>query len=426
LSRQVVVSAFDNLATRVSEHRLSALLAKLATFGARADGGVDRQALTPPDVEARAFLADHAAALGCTAALDPAGNLFMRRAGMADVAPVVTGSHVDTQPAGGKLDGAYGICAGLEVIAALNDANIQTRHPIDVVAWSNEEGCRFSPGSLGAQAFVEPQRFDALAAAEDARGVRYADDMVTMRRALAHLPQHGLGTPMRAFVEAHIEQGPVLEEADVPIGIVVGVQGVRWFRVVARGRAAHAGTTPLALRRDALRAVSALLAELYGAAERVADLRLTVGRIDVTPDSINTIPGEATITVDMRHAEAAVLDVAEKLLRDFCSDERYGCTLAVEPLMHLSTTRFDDGVCTSLRRAANHVGLPAMDIMSGAFHDSVHLATHCPAGMLFVPSRDGLSHHPDEYTDPSLLADGARVLAVALASYAEVTGTSKP
>jgi N-carbamoyl-L-amino-acid hydrolase len=420
------MAAFENLAARVSEHRLSGLLAGLATYGARPEGGVNRQALTSADVDARAFLADHAAALGCRAALDPAGNLFMRRAGTADVAPIVTGSHVDTQPAGGKLDGAYGICAGLEVIAALNDANIETRRPIEVVAWSNEEGCRFSPGSLGAQAFVAPHRLDALAAAQDANGVRYADDMAAMRRRLAHLPVHPLGAPMHAFFEAHIEQGPILEKADVPIGIVVGVQGVRWFRVDARGRAAHAGTTPLALRRDALRAVNALLAELYGAAERIADLRLTVGRIEVAPASINTIPGEATITVDMRHADAAVLDAAEKLLRDFCGAERHGCRLAVEPLMQLPTTSFDETVRASLRHAANELGLPAMDIVSGAFHDSVHLATHCPTGMLFVPSRDGLSHHPDEYTDSSLLAAGTRVLAVALAGYAEVAGAGKP
>lgn len=416
----------ENLASHVSERRLSTLLAELATFGARGDGGVNRQALTPADVEARAFLADHAAALGCTAALDAAGNLFMRRAGTVDDAPVVTGSHIDTQPAGGALDGAYGICAGLEVIAALNDAGIETCRPIEVVAWSNEEGCRFSPGSLGAQAFVEPHRLETLAAAQDAAGVRYADDLAAMRRRLAHLPVQPLGAPMHAFVEAHIEQGPVLEQAGVPIGIVAGVQGVRWFRVRARGRAAHAGTTPLPLRRDALRAVHALLGELYRAADEVADLRLTVGRIEVSPASINTVPGDSVVTVDMRHAESTVLDECEALLRGFCADERHGCTLSVEPLMQLATTPFDDGIRASLRHAANALGLPAVDIMSGAFHDSVHLAAHCPTGMLFVPSRDGVSHHPDEYTEPSLLAAGARVLAVALASTAEVPGATKP
>jgi beta-ureidopropionase / N-carbamoyl-L-amino-acid hydrolase len=420
------MSPSADLAARVSDRRLSALLGKLATFGARAEGGVNRQALTPADVEARAFLAEHAAGLGCTVSLDKIGNLFMRRAGTVADAPVATGSHIDTQPAGGTLDGAYGVCAGLEVIAALNDARISTRHPIEVVAWSNEEGCRFSPGSLGAQAFVEPHRFDALAAAQDRDGVHYADELTTMRRRLAHLPDHPLGAPMQVFVEAHIEQGPVLEQAGVPVGIVAGVQGVRWFRVHVTGRAAHAGTTPLPLRRDALRAANALLAELYAAADRSADLRLTVGRIDVAPASINTVPGHATITVDMRHTDPGALDMCEALLRDFCSNVRHGCTLTVEPLMRLPTIHFNEGVCESLGRAAQALRLPSIEMLSGAFHDAVHLAAHCPTGMLFVPSRDGVSHHPDEYTAPSLLASGARVLALVLASYAEVVGTSEP
>jgi N-carbamoyl-L-amino-acid hydrolase len=410
-----------DLADHVSEARLSALIANLARFGERSDGGVDRQALTGAEIDARAFLAERAAELGCRVSIDAAGNMFMRREGTEALDPVVTGSHIDTQPAGGKLDGAYGICAGLEVIAAFNDAGIRTRHPLEVVAWSNEEGCRFAPGSLGAQAYVAPHRLELLLAARDAQGARYADELASMRRALPGAGDHRLGAPMHVFMEAHIEQGPVLEQNGTPVGIVSGVQGVRWLQIHAEGRASHAGTTPLALRRDAMRAVTAVLVSLYELAERTPDLRLTVGRVDVQPGSINTVPGEVSITVDLRHPDGSLLDACEARLRDLCATVRHGCSFSVETLMTLPTTSFDADVRASLRDAATSLGLRATDIVSGAFHDSVHLAGHCRTAMLFVPSRDGLSHHPAEHTDSSLLVDGARVLAVALAHHCQAS-----
>jgi N-carbamoyl-L-amino-acid hydrolase len=407
----------------ISEVRLSRLIAELATFGARADGGVNRQALTECDIAARAYLARHAGTLNCTTRFDAAGNVFFRREGSAEGPPVATGSHIDTQPAGGKLDGAYGVCAGLEVVAALNDAGIVTREPMEVIVWANEEGCRFAPGSLGAQAFVNPARLQALIASKDAEGVVYGDCVDAMRKALAGYAERPVGGALRMFVEAHIEQGPVLEHAGTPIGVVSGVQAVRWFRVNALGEAGHAGTTPLAHRRDALRALAPLMEALYRHADGLPNLRLTLGKIDVIASSINTIPGDAHLTVDMRHTDARELDRCEKIIDEYCASPRFGCELTVERLMALPTTAFDDAVRSSLRASAKSLRLDVLDMVSGAFHDSVHLAGHCPTGMIFVPSHRGLSHHPGEFTDPRMLTDGVRVLARALLSHAEAIST---
>jgi len=406
------------LASHVSQPRLSALLEAMARFGAREDGGVNRQALTEAEVEARRFLAASATSLGCTVALDPAGNMFMRRAGRREGPAVATGSHIDTQPAGGKLDGVYGVCAGLEVVAALNDVGASTESPVEVVVWSNEEGCRFAPGSLGSQAYVAPTNLPRLLDSRDGSGVRYGDCVAAMMKKLP-AEERPLGAPMRAFLELHIEQGPVLEGAGLPIGVVTGAQGVRWFRVRAEGEAAHAGTTPLAYRRDALRALAALMEQLYALAERVSDLRMTVGKVEVAPASINTVPGSASITVDVRHADAAQVASAEALIAGYCAAPRHGCTVVFERLMSMETTWFDQGLRDSLKLASRTLGLQSMDLISGAFHDAVHLARHCPTGMLFVPSERGVSHNPTEHTDPALLADGARVLALVIAQQAQ-------
>ena len=406
------------LARHVSQARLVSLIEAMAKFGAREDGGVNRQALTEAETEARIFLATRAKSLGCMVAIDAAGNMFMRRPGRQSGPAVATGSHIDTQPAGGKLDGVYGVCAGLEVVAALNDAGASTARPVEVVVWSNEEGCRFAPGSLGSQAYVHPKELSRLVESKDSQGARYGDCVTAMQKKLP-ADERPLGAPMKAFLEAHIEQGPVLEGAGKPIGIVSGAQGVRWFRVRADGEAAHAGTTPLAFRRDALRALSGLMEKLYALAERSPELRLTIGKVEVSPSSINTVPGAASITVDVRHAEAAMIDAGEALLREYCASSRHGCTLVTEKLMSMSTTWFDEGLKKSLRAAAQSLALAPMDLISGAFHDAVHLARHCPSGMLFVPSERGVSHNPAEHTDPALLADGARVLALAIAEQAQ-------
>ena len=415
-----------DIARYVSPARLIGLLDGLAHIGARPDGGVDRQALSDADLQARRFLVSHARSLGCDVRQDTAGNLFFRRNGSEAGAPVMTGSHIDTQPAGGKLDGAYGVCAGLEVLAALRDIGASTRRPVEVVAWANEEGCRFAPGSMGSAAFVDPRRLGTFRAVRDTGGTTYGDCVDRILHELGDVPVCPLQRDVHAFIEAHIEQGPVLEQARVPIGAVRGIQGVRWYRVRAVGQAAHAGTTPLEHRRDALRALADLANRLYALADRNPSLRLTIGTLSLVPGSINTIPGEAMLTVDVRHPDASVLDGCASLLADFCAQARHGCAVSFAESMAMPTTWFDHVVTASVREAAAALGLGAMEMMSGAFHDSLHLAGHCPTGMIFIPSHDGLSHNPAEYTEPAHLVAGTRVLAAVVAKHAEIATSLAP
>lgn len=402
----------------VSDSRLIERVAKLALFGATDDGGVNRQALTEVEFDARRFLARSTQALDCKAFHDPAGNMFFRREGIEDCAPVLTGSHIDTQPSGGKLDGAFGVCAGLEVLAALHDMRAVTRRPIEVVIWANEEGCRFAPGSMGSAAFVEPARLNDFRSVLDARGVSFGECIDQMHDRLSEIPVRDLQFEVRVFIEAHIEQGPVLEHARVPIGVVTGIQGVRWYRVQAFGQAAHAGTTPLEHRRDAYRALNDVAHDAFLLAKQIPELRLTIGTVAVSPGSINTIPGSASLTIDARHPDDKVLDRCEALLQRFSDAPCHGCRIQFTRSMAMATTPFDDAVKLSIREAANRLGLASMDMLSGAFHDSLHLARHCPTGMLFVPSRGGLSHNPQEHTDAVDLIAGTRVLAAAVARHA--------
>jgi N-carbamoyl-L-amino-acid hydrolase len=411
----------------VDEARLNAAVAALARFGGRDDGGVTRETLTPIDLAARRYLIDHARSLGCDVAIDACGNLFFRRAGQADLPPVLTGSHIDTQPVGGKLDGAYGVVAGLEVIHALNDAGVETRRPIEVVAWTNEEGARFAPGAMGSSAFVEPARLATYRESRDAEGIVFGAALDAALAASADLNRRALRSPVEACIELHIEQGPVLEAAGVPLGVVTAIQSVRWFTVALTGTAAHAGTTPMEVRSDAMHAAVSLAHRLYafaaGAAQR--GLRLTLGRWRVAPNSINTIPGKVDFTIDVRCVDESVLDEFERALRTSIADVDGGWAGAIEleKTFSRATTPFPAPMLEVIERgcarAAAAAGAPPpLQVTSGAFHDAMYLADLCPTAMIFVPSRAGISHNPAEYTDPHELYLGAQALAYAVTELA--------
>ena len=399
--------------------RLAALVGKLATFGARTDGGVDRQALTAEDFQARRYLVDLARSYGALAFRDPIGNLFFRRPGLDDDAdPVVTGSHADSQPTGGRLDGAYGVCAGLEVLAALADLDVEHRRPIEVAVWTNEEGCRFAPGSMGSGAFTEPELLDGFLDTADAAGRTVGEELSMVEELFADVPLRPLGTPIHAFVEAHIEQGPVLADAGITIGVVRGIQGTRWYEIAVDGIAAHAGSTPRKHRQDAFRAATEIAAGIYAMFDEGDErLRMTVGRVTVAPGSVNVVPEQVTMTVDVRHPEEAVLDGIEAKLCALTA--RYGGRARLERTMVMPPTAFDARIRDAVRDAACALDLPSMEIESGAFHDSLHLARFCPTGMVFVPSVDGLSHNPREHTEPADLTAGARVLTAVLLRLAD-------
>lgn len=402
-------------ALAVSSTRLQGLLDTLASFGPSANGGMNRQALSEEDFQARAWLIDEARKLGCTVWTDACANLFLRRDGLEDLPPVMTGSHIDTQPTGGTLDGCYGVMAGLECLHALHDANVLTRRPIEVVVWTNEEGSRFSPGAMGSSAYVEPARLAAYRNNLDKDGVSVGQALDAHALRFADIPLRDK-IQTHAFVELHIEQGPVLEQADIPLGVVSGIQGVRWYQVRCTGASAHAGTTPHAMRNDAMLLAMNTVRHIDALADTLArdDKRLTFGRWNVLPNAINTIAGEVTFSIDFRHADPAVLAAFDAQLSDCLP-----ATAELTSLFSHAPTAFDPKVLSVLEQACNATGLPWQTLRSGAFHDAMYLADHCPTAMLFVPSRDGISHNPLEFTEPTQLLAGAQALAWSLVALAE-------
>lgn len=408
------------IAGSVSGARLVASLRTLAAIGGRPDGGVARETLTDADLQARRHLVELARTRGWKVSVDPCANLFFRREGTRpELPPVLSGSHIDSQPAGGWLDGVYGVMAGIEVLLALDDAGIATEHSIEICAWTNEEGSRFAPGAMGSSTFVKPSVWEDLRGVRDAAGIPFED---ACNRALADLdPAVVRGDwqrPIAAYIEAHIEQGPVLEAARVPLGVVTGIQGVRWFTVDVHGVAGHAGTVPRALRADAMQVAINKAQAVLDLATEDDRIRLTVGRWIAQPNSINTIAGEVRFTIDLRHPEEATLERLETKLRALLESPDSPCRIEVGRTLCQPPTQFDSVIVETIARACNRTGAGSQRLISGAFHDAMHLARHCPSAMLFVPSREGISHNPREDTDPVDLHLGAQALAIALTELA--------
>ena len=405
----MILNAPLKAASCIDASRLLESIETLARFGAREDGGVNRPALSPIDLEARRFLIDRATRLGCTVRTDACANLFFRRPGLEDLPPVMTGSHVDTQPTGGKLDGSYGVLAGFECVAALNDAGIRTRRPLEVVAWTNEEGTRFQPGAMGSSAFVDPALIERYGQAKDADGISLDSALAAHREAFPSLETRITERAAHAFVELHIEQGPLLELANVPLGVVKGIQGVRWYAVRCKGVAAHAGTTPMHARHDAMTLAVCIRAEISAFAYQLGgdDTRITFGRWTVLPNSINTIASDVTFSVDFRHPNPAVLHAFDRQLAACVAHH----AVTSEALFMHPPVDFAPAVIQRVADACHALGASSLSITSGAFHDAMYLAKHCPSAMLFVPSRGGISHNPQEATDDDHLVLGARTLA---------------
>ena len=412
------------VAAAIDGERLWRRHMEMAKLGATGRGGVNRQALGAAEAEARALLAGWAQARSFAVEADAIGNLFVRRPGAEPaLAPVMAGSHLDSQPTGGNFDGVYGVLAGFEALEAMDEAGIETRRPIDVAAWTNEEGSRFQPGTMGSGAFAGALDLESVLDVRDGGGVSVREALAA---ALAATPAAGhrpLGFPVSAYLEAHIEQGPVLEAQGKPIGIVTGIQGLRWFSVEVGGQTAHAGTTPLKARRDALSAAVAMVAALEALMHDPADIvRFTVGRFETAPNSPNTVPNRVFFTVDFRHPEADVLARLGDKVAAVCEEHKGPCEVVVTETILSKPTTFDARIVDTVRAAAERLGLSHMDIVSGATHDAKFLAEVCPAGMIFVPCAGGISHSEDESAEAEDLAAGARVLAEALADLANRPG----
>ena len=400
---------------RINGDRLWASLMDLARIGATPAGGVRRLALTDQDREGRDLVCAWCRQAGLAVSVDRMGNIFARREGSdPQQPPVMAGSHIDTQPSGGRFDGNYGVLATLEVMRTLADAGVVTRAPLELAVWTNEEGTRFQPVMMGSGAFAGVFDPEVMLGRSDLEGRRVGDEL----RRIGYAGALPCGErPVGAYFEAHIEQGPVLEDAGCTIGVVTGVMGLRWLQVTINGQDAHAGPTPMALRRDALVAAARVVDRVNAiAVAHQPHGRATVGYLQVKPNSINVVPGEVVFSVDIRHATTEGLDALEAQVREACEAvagaTRTRATLA--DLTRFEPTRFDESMVDRVRRATRELGLPAMDMVSGAGHDAVYLARVAPTAMIFVPCEGGLSHNEAENASPADLEAGCNVLLQAM------------
>jgi beta-ureidopropionase / N-carbamoyl-L-amino-acid hydrolase len=403
-------------AAKVDQARLWERHMRMARHGATPTGGVNRQALTTEEHDAWRELIGWARQLGLGAFTDPIGNLFLRlEAGSANAPPVLTGSHLDSQPTGGKFDGVYGVLAGLEAVQCIVEARVPLRRPIEIVAWMNEEGSRFVPGMMGSSAFAGAASPEQYLTVQDAHGVSVSQGLVAARAAFPDLPQRPLRRPIAAYVEAHIEQGPVLERAGRTIGIVTGIQGKQTFRIVVRGEEAHAGTTPRRDRKDALLAAVDIIRALSDEAWDDEDLfKFTVGRLVVEPNAPSVVPATATFSVDIRHPDSKMLMRLGERVSALCREHAGACEVEVTRLINAPSLAFPVEMQRSIADAAARLRLSAMSLPSAAGHDARYLHAICPTGMIFVPCKGGVSHHEAEWATPADLAAGARVLAEVL------------
>jgi len=409
--------ALDRLT--INGERLWDSLMTLARIGATEKGGVCRLALTDLDRQARELFVRWSREAGCAVRVDRIGNIFAQRAGRDLSRPAIaTGSHIDTQPTGGKFDGNYGVLAGLEVVRTLNDVGLQTEAPIEVCVWTNEEGSRFVPVMMGSGVWAGAFTLEHALSARDRDGASVGDALGSIGFAGNAPAVVASGAPVfGAYFEAHIEQGPVLEDAGVTLGVVTGALGQRWYDVTVTGMEAHAGPTPMRLRRDALLAATHLMQEVIAIALREQPHgRGTVGSVDVFPNSRNVIPGRVRFTVDLRHATDDGLARMDAALRAAvaAAGQRLPVQAAVEQVVYFEPVAFAPALVDAVRAGAQRFGLSHMDIVSGAGHDAVYVARHAPTAMIFVPCKDGISHNEIEDARPEHLTAGANVLLHAM------------
>jgi N-carbamoyl-L-amino-acid hydrolase len=396
---------------QIDGERLWTTMHTLAEIGATKAGGVARVALTDVDKAGRDQFIDWVTALGCNVQIDRIGNLFARYEGTDPARPpVVIGSHLDSQPTGGKYDGAYGVMVGLEVIRALHDNNVRLDAAVEVVSWTNEEGARFPPAMLGSGVFSGDISLEAGLGSTSMQGEILGEELLRIGYSGPELPgDHPIGF----YLEPHIEQGPILEEGDHTIGIVTGVQGVRWYDVTITGQEAHAGTTPMERRSDAMVSAARLIAEVDDIARRRAPAgRSTVGVIEVEPGSRNTIVGKVRMTVDLRHPDANVLAEMDAEMMRFV--EELHPQPEVEQIWYSAPITFDEEICGALRSAATDQGKAPVDITSGAGHDACYISHVAPTGMVFIPCADGLSHNEAEAITYEHAVAGAEVTLAAV------------
>ncbi|MDP6967537.1 MAG: Zn-dependent hydrolase [Gammaproteobacteria bacterium] len=406
---------------QINGQRLWDSLMEMAKIGATDKGGCCRLALTDLDKQSRDLFISWCEAEGCSIKIDQMGNIFARREGSdAEMPPVVMGSHLDTQPTGGKFDGVYGVLSGLEVIRSLNDHQITTRAPVEASVWTNEEGSRFAPAMVSSGVFAGVFDLQYGLSRADLDGVTMGEELKRIGYAGAEpVGEH----PVKAFFEAHIEQGPILEHEEVTIGVVTDAQGQRWYELTLTGQESHAGPTPMQTRKDALVGAAKVITLVNDIGHKYAPLACaTVGLIQSYPNSRNVIPGQAFFTVDLRHPDDAVLSAMDNELRAGCEAiiAEQGLTMAFTQIWYSPPVPFDHTCVAAVRQAAADSGYSHRDIVSGAGHDACYIARVAPTAMVFVPCKDGISHNELEDAKQEHLSAGCQVLLQAVLTQAQV------
>ena len=402
----------------INEERLWTSLMEMAKIGATEKGGCARLALTDLDKQARELFISWCEAAGCSVSIDQVGNIFALRPGKnSSLPPVGTGSHLDTQPTGGKFDGVFGVLAGLEVLRTLQDNNIETEAPVEVSVWTNEEGSRFPPAMMGSGVVSGRFELDSILATEDVNGIRFGDEL---KRIGFDGDVPASDRAYTAFFETHIEQGPYLENENKIIGVVTRGQGQRWYDVTITGRESHAGTTPMHLRKDALAAASRLVLEVQKIANDNRPACGTVGFMQVFPNSRNTIPGQISMGVDLRHPDDEVLTRMDGELQAWLAElpRIADVEVSLDPYWYYAPIDFDADCIAAVRDGAEANGFSYMEIIAGAGHDACYVADFAPTSMIFTPCKDGISHNEIESTSKEECGAGCNVLLHAVMTMA--------
>ena len=403
---------------RINRKRLEESMEALGRIGATAKGGLNRVALTDDDRRGRDLLVGWMREVGLSVTVDQMGNIFGQRAGGDGRPPVLMGSHADSVPTGGRYDGQLGVLCALEIIRTLNDGKIETRHPVAMAIFTNEEGARFQPAMIGSGVMAGKIPLEDAYNARDRDGLRLGDEL----ERIGYLgPEPCIPRPLRAYLELHIEQGPILEEERLPVGVVEGIVAIAWSRVTLTGVQDHAGPTPMRIRHDALVAAADIIRGVREVPRKIGgDMVSTVGRLDVTPNIPNAIPGRVSMSIDLRapdeHHITRGLGLVDRIVKEAAKAE--GVSYQLEHYWRVPRTRFALEVVDAIEAAVRSLGCGHRRILSGAGHDAQYMAAICPTGMIFVPSRDGRSHCEEEFTPMDDIEHGANTLLLAASTLA--------
>ena len=408
------------MSVKIDGDRLWSRLMQMARIGGFGEGGVNRQALSDDEHAAWMQMIAWGDEIGLEPSTDAAANLFLTLPGQnRDLPPLLAGSHLDSQPTGGRFDGVFGVLAALEAVTAMAGVGHRPVRDVVVVAWMNEEGSRFAPGMMGSEVFAGKRNIAEVRATSDAEGILCGDEIDRIHAAFPALRTRQPFQPL-AYVEPHIEQGPELERSGHAIGVVSGIQGKITTDVTLTGRAGHAGTEPMATRRDAVMAFARVASALQeGVGKFETDIRFTIGRVEVTPNAPSVIASEVRFRTDLRHPRNDVLDAAAERLHSIVEQEASPCTARIETLVNAPSNAFDPVLQARIAEAAEANGHRYRSIASAAGHDARHIATLCPSAMIFIPCEEGISHDPSESASREDVIAGAEVLLDVLLASAE-------